>query len=80
MGPLAGSRLESVNARLGTSILVGDATYQQAKEAMSLSSLGTWAGGRDHTTNRLKRKLATEPVYGVRGSPHLRQDTMGSSG
>jgi hypothetical protein len=61
MGPPAGSRLESVNVRLGMSILVGDATYQQAKEAMSLSSLGTWAGGGDHTTNRLKRILATEP-------------------
>src|SRR5207244_2556204 len=24
--------------------------------------LATWVGGRDHTTNRLKRKLATEPL------------------
>ena len=28
------SRLESVNARQGTSILIGDATYQQAQEAI----------------------------------------------
>ena len=40
MGPLAGSRLESVNARLGTSILVGDATYQQAREAIEARPVG----------------------------------------
>ena len=34
------SRLESVNARLGTSILVGDATYQQAKEAIEARPVG----------------------------------------
>src|SRR5262245_60223443 len=26
-----------------------------------LSSFAAWVGGRDHTTNRLRRKLATEP-------------------
>ena len=34
------SRLESVNARLGTSILVGDATYQQAREAIEARPVG----------------------------------------
>jgi RNA polymerase sigma factor (sigma-70 family) len=34
------SRLESVNARLGTSILIGDATYQQAQEAIEARAVG----------------------------------------
>jgi RNA polymerase sigma factor (sigma-70 family) len=34
------SRLESVNARLGTSILIGDATYQQAREAVEARPVG----------------------------------------
>jgi RNA polymerase sigma factor (sigma-70 family) len=34
------SRLESVNTRLGTSILIGDATYQQAQEAIEARAVG----------------------------------------
>jgi RNA polymerase sigma factor (sigma-70 family) len=34
------SRLESVNARLGTSILIGEATYQQAQEAIEARAVG----------------------------------------
>jgi adenylate cyclase len=34
------SRLESVNARLGTSILIGDATYQQGQEAIEARAVG----------------------------------------
>jgi RNA polymerase sigma factor (sigma-70 family) len=34
------SRLESMNTRLGTSILIGDATYQQAQEAIEARAVG----------------------------------------
>jgi RNA polymerase sigma factor (sigma-70 family) len=45
------SRLESVNARLGTSILIGDATYQQAQEAIEARAVG-----------QLKAPLSPEPI------------------
>lgn len=45
------SRLESVNARLGTSILIGDATYQQAQEAIEARPVG-----------QLKAPLSPEPI------------------
>ena len=42
MGQVANiaSRLEPVNTRLGTSILIGDATYQQAREAIEARPVG----------------------------------------
>jgi adenylate cyclase len=42
MGQVANiaSRLEPVNTRLGTSILIGDATYQQAQEAIEARAVG----------------------------------------
>jgi adenylate cyclase len=45
------SRLESVNARLGTSILIGDATYQQAQEAIEARPVGL-----------LKAPLSPQPI------------------
>ena len=38
--PNTASRLESANARLGTSILIGDTTYQQAQEAIEARAVG----------------------------------------
>jgi adenylate cyclase len=45
------SRLESVNARRGTAILIGDATYQQAQEEIEARPVG-----------QLKAPLSPEPI------------------
>jgi adenylate cyclase len=45
------SRLESLNTRLGTSILIGDATYQQAQEAIEARAVG-----------QLKLPVCSEPI------------------